>query len=195
MVITQGRDNPDAADQKFFVLFDDASGDFGVLDAQVAEGCLVAVFSFIKAYGYTVDDLVGAALTYQRFNLLGFIRADIVFSQHRFDVLQTLRDDFCIIRGTVHAQQVLKHVDGYICPFLDELGQILAYNTPGKVLVQQMIEVFIEFDVHACLLLKEIISEGQVYRDPVALQLGIQILVVDDQEIISLAIKVTACQR
>ncbi|MNQ39955.1 hypothetical protein D3C85_535940 [compost metagenome] len=57
-------------------------------------------------------------------------------------------DDLGVIRGAVHAEQVLEHVDRNIGAFLDQLGQVLAYHAAGEMLVEQLVEVFILFGIH-----------------------------------------------
>ena len=53
----------------------------------------------------------------------------------RLHRLQAVVDDLLVIRGAVHAEQVLQHVDRDVRPFLDQLGQVLADDLAGEVLL------------------------------------------------------------
>ncbi|MDT4813316.1 hypothetical protein FQZ97_462940 [compost metagenome] len=148
VVVAQGGNYPDPADQQLLVFLDDAGRYLSILDAQVAEKGLVTVLALIEPHGYPVDHLVGAALAHKRFNLLGLVRAHIVFGQHSLDVLQALLDDLSIIRCAVHPQQVFEHIDGDVSALLDQLCQVLSHHAPGKVFIEKLIQVFVLIGVH-----------------------------------------------
>ncbi len=136
MVITQSRNHPDPADQQLLVFFNDTGPNLRIPDAQVGKSRLVTVFLLVQANGHPVDHLVTAPLTHQRFHLLGLVRAHVVLRQHGFDVPQARFDHLRVIRGAIHAQQVLQHVHGHIRALFDLLGQILAHHPARKVLVE-----------------------------------------------------------
>jgi len=78
------------------------------------------------------------------FDLLSLVRTHVVLGQDALYRLQTLLDDFFVVRSAVRAQEILQHIYGNIGAFLDQLGQVFAYHSPSKVLIQQVVEARID---------------------------------------------------
>jgi hypothetical protein len=78
------------------------------------------------------------------FDLLRLVGTHIVLGQDGLHRLQPVANDRLVIRGAVHAEQILQHIDRHIRPFLDQLGQILADDLAGEVPIQQGVDVAVE---------------------------------------------------
>lgn len=77
-----------------------------------------------------------AALTKNGKDFLRLIRADEVIRENALYALYAFLNNLRIIRAAILSQKKFKDIDRNICPFLDFLGQILAYNLSIKILTQ-----------------------------------------------------------
>ncbi len=115
--------------------------DLGILDAQICQQSLVDVTLFVEANCDLIDDFVAAPLPDFRLDLLRLIRANVVLGQDAFDRVQTVTDRVFVIGRAIAAEQIFKHVSGDVCPFLDELGEVLANDLASETLNQQVIHI------------------------------------------------------
>ena len=141
MEVAERGDHPNTAYQQLLVLFNNACRDFGILDAQVTERRFIAIFLLIQTHRDTINYLETAALTHDGFHFLRFIGPHVVIRQNRFDVFQSRSDHLRIVRGAVHAQQILQHIHGHISTLFHALGEVLTHHATRKVHVEQRIQI------------------------------------------------------
>jgi hypothetical protein len=111
---------------------------------EVGEQRFVNIPPLVEGNGDLINDLQTTAFSDDGFDLLRLIWTHVVLGQDAFYRLQTLLDDFLIVGSAVCAQEVLQHVHGHIGAFLDQLGQVFAYHSPGKMLIQQVVKARID---------------------------------------------------
>ena len=82
--------------------------------------------------GDFIDNSIFAALADQRFDLLAFLGAHIVFCKDIADFINADSNRRFIVRRAVNAQQVFQHKGGHVCAALEHGGQILAHDFSRK---------------------------------------------------------------
>ena len=136
ILIVQLKDAPDAAAEQPVELLRIFICDRDILQAEVGELRHVDIPLNIQIYRNFINDGITATGTEYRQNLLGLIRAHKIIRENPLHILDTLFDDFLIIRAAVLSQQKLKDIHRHICTFLNLLCQILPDNLPEEVLAQ-----------------------------------------------------------
>ena len=136
ILIVQLHDAPDTAAEQpvkfggIFLVYGD------VLQPEVGELRLIEIPFDIQAHRDFINHGIAAPLPQDRENLLRLIWADEVIRENALYALYAFLNNLRIIRAAILSQKKFKDIDRNICPFLDFLGQILAYNLSIKILTQ-----------------------------------------------------------